>query len=146
MNFMYDMPQESGNRTETRWIRVTNERGIGLKAVLGHNQNSSSRPPISSSKDERPGSPLDHWTKVDKALEDVFEPVGFDFALSRYSAKDLEQAQHPHELKCSDGIVFRIDHDHHGLGTAACGPDVLDQYQLKTRDFSFSVYLEPIGP
>ena len=147
MNHMYEMPQESGNRTETRWVKITDERGIGLKAILQRNNGSStvSRPSAVGGEYQEPSSPLDNWTLVDKALDEAANRTGFDFALSRYTAADLDQAQHPHELKGTDGIIFRIDDDHHGLGSASCGPDVLDQYQLRTREFDFTVSLEPIG-
>lgn len=145
MNHMFEMPQESGNRTETRWVKVTDERGLGLKATLQRNETASSRPSTSGSAVQALTSPLDNWAMVDKALE-ATRRSGFDFLLSRYTAWDLDQAQHPHELQGNDGIIFRIDDDHHGLGSAACGPDVLDPYQLRTREFDFTVSLEPIGP
>ena len=145
MNHMFEMPQESGNRSETRWVKVTNERGVGLKAVLHRYDGVSSRPSTSADGNEPPYSPLENWAVVDQSLKEGSVRSGFDFALSRYSAADLDQAQHPHELKGGDGVVFRVDEDHHGLGSASCGPDVLDQYQLKTRDFDFAVSLEPVG-
>ena len=145
MMLMYEMPQENGNRTETRWVKVTDDRGIGLRAVLQRNNSANSRPSTSGDSAVQPTSPLDHWSFVDRALEDTTSHTGFDFALSDYTVADLDQAQHPHELKGSDGVILRIDADHHGLGSAACGPDVLDQHQLKTREFDFTVSLEPIG-
>ena len=144
MNHMFEMPQESGNRTETRWVKVTDERGVGLKAMLRRNE-TSSRPATSGSGAQSLSSPLEHWTILDQTPDASGRP-GFDFAVSRYSAADLDQAQHPHELKGSDGVIFRIDDDHHGLGSASCGPDVLDPYQLRMKDFDFTVSLEPVGP
>ena len=145
MTHIFEMPQESGNRAETRWVKVTDERGIGLKAVLQRNDTSSSTPPTLGKKAEAPSSPLNDWTLVDQSLEEAEERPGFDFALSRYSAADLDQARHPYELKGSDGVIFRIDDDHHGLGSASCGPDAWEQHHLKMRDFDFTVSLEPIG-
>ncbi|KAL9130839.1 MAG: hypothetical protein Q9217_001091 [Psora testacea] len=145
MTYMYDMPQENGNRTETRWVKVTDERGIGLRAVLQRNDDTSTRPSTSEGATERPTSPLHRWSFVDQAPLGNTNRTGFDFALSRYTAADLDQAQHPYELKGTNGVIFRIDDDHHGLGSASCGPDVLDQHQLKTKRFDFTVSLEPIG-
>lgn len=119
MMYQYDMPQENGNRTETRWVKVTNERGFGIKAILER-----------SRTDDESGQPHHH---------------GFDFSVSAFTAAELEQAGHPHKLKGPGGVVFRIDDDHHGLGSAACGPDVQDQYQLKMRTFDFKISLEPIS-
>lgn len=147
MMYMYEMPQENGNRSETRWVKISDERGIGFRAVLERHP-AGSGPSTSEGLQCEPSSPLENWTIVGDSLKEAAQPSGFDFALSRYTAKDLDQAQHPQELKggrAQDGIVFRIDDDHHGLGSAACGPDVLDQYRLNTRAFNFTVSLEPIG-
>lgn len=114
MMVITEMPQENGNRTETSWVKVVNEKGIGLKAVLYR---------------DGPDQP-DNTRR------------GFDFAVSKYTAEDLDQAQHPHELVGLDSTLFRIDEDHHGLGTGACGPDPWEQHRLTTRKFNFWVSLE----
>lgn len=132
MMYMYDRPQENGNRTETRWVKVTDERGSGIKAILEHHHDHHSHQEERAADDNSDGNPTDR---------------GFDFSLSAYGAHDLERSGHPYQLKslADDGaVVFRIDDDHHGLGTGACGPDVQDQYQLKMRTFDFTVSLEPI--
>lgn len=148
----YEMPQENGNRTETRWVKVTDERGIGIKATLERAcQEDTTTPQNSnnthSSTAEAPSSsPSDRWEIVDRTA--AARPVkrsGFDFAVSRYTAYDLDQAQHPHELRGSEGVIFRVDDDHHGLGSASCGPDTLEQHQLKMRTFDFTVSLEATG-
>lgn len=117
MMIISEMPQENGNRTNTKWVKVINEEGTGLKAVLyrdGPEQQASTH-------------------------------TGFDFAVSKYTAEDLDQAQHPHELVGIDSTLFRIDEDHHGLGTGSCGPDPWEQHRLKMREFKFCVSLEGTG-
>ncbi|KAL6715768.1 Beta-galactosidase (Lactase) [Lecanora helva] len=142
----YDMPQENGNRSETRWVKVTDERGIGIKATLGHdNANGFNRRVSASSLTEEPSSPLDRWHIVQGAESEAIRRPGFDFAVSKYTAYDLDQAQHPFELQGSKGVIFRIDDDHHGLGSASCGPDTMEQHQLKMREFDFTVRLEATG-
>ena len=118
MMYLYDMPQENGNRTETRWTKITNERGFGIKAILERHQ---------------------------ADYENDQSHRGFDFSISAFTAAEMDQAGHPYKLKGTGGVVFRIDDDHHGLGSAACGPDVQDQYRLKMRTFDFKVSLEPIS-
>jgi len=151
----YEMPQENGNRTETRWVQVMDERGIGIKAILERGdtdsddierdangpQNKAARDP--APKD--PSSPLENWEMVNGTVPKSASRPGFDFAVSKYTAYDLDQAQHPYELKGSEGVIFRVDDDHHGLGSASCGPDTLEQHQLKTREFNFTVSLEATG-
>jgi hypothetical protein len=151
----YDMPQENGNRTETRWVKVTDERGIGMKATLhrpGDAEAVSTQHSRASSADTQSQlsnrSSLESWDMVHRPKEQASSRPGrpgFDFAVSKYTAEDLDQAQHPYELKGSKGVNFRIDDDHHGLGSASCGPDTLEQHQLKMREFDFTVTLEATG-
>ena len=117
MMLIREMPQENGNRTHTRWVKVVNEKGVGLKAVLYR----------------------------DESEQQVSTRRGFDFAVSKYTAEDLYQAQHPHELVGLDSTLFRIDEDHHGLGTGSCGPDPWEEHRLKIREFDFRVSLEGTG-
>ena len=157
MCHMYEMPQESGNRTSTRWTQVTDERGNGLRALLksGDGFGADSIPQVDDS-----GFSSDDEVLMTPTSDTGFSPSeaqtsgtilstnddigGFDFCLSRYSATELDRAQHPHELPKSSGVHLRLDADHHGLGTASCGPDTLDQYQLKTKEFRFSISLEKV--
>lgn len=146
MMINYDMPQENGNRTETRWVKVTDERSIGIKATLDRESAldaASAQHSKSSSIDT--SFSTNTWEMVRRPKEQSTGRPGFDFAISRYTAGDLDQAQHPYELKGSKGINFRIDDDHHGLGSASCGPDTLEQHQLKMREFDFTVTLEATG-
>lgn len=151
MMFNYEMPQENGNRTETRWVKVANENGIGIKATLQRgreerNATARNAKTIDNGWTEQPSSPLDDWEIIHQPMErPVEKKTGFDFAVSKYTAADLDQAQHPYELKGSEGVVFRIDEEHHGLGSASCGPDTLERYQLKMRTFDFTVTLEATG-
>ena len=149
----YEMPQENGNRTETRWVKVVDERGFGIKASLerGPTQHQtiikdSNNDPYQKAVDvpaSKLPAPLENWELVHRGQQQSARRPGFDFAVSKYTAYNLDQAQHPYELVGSNGVVFRIDDDHHGLGSASCGPDTLEQHQLKTREFAFTVILEP---
>ncbi|TKV62020.1 DUF4981 domain-containing protein [Nakamurella flava] len=52
------------------------------------------------------------------------------FSLSRWTPQELSVAGHHHELPDSDRVVLMVDHAQHGLGSRACGPDVLPRYAL----------------
>ena len=151
MMFNYEMPQENGNRAETRWVKVTNESGVGIKAMLQRGQDKGNDiignvKTIDSNRAEQPSSPLDDWEIIHQPVEKlVGKKTGFDFAVSKHTAADLDQAQHPYELKGIEGVCFHIDDEHHGLGSASCGPDTLERYQLKMRTFDFTVTLEATG-
>ncbi|MFW6381201.1 MAG: glycoside hydrolase family 2 TIM barrel-domain containing protein [Bacillota bacterium] len=67
----------------------------------------------------------------------------FNFSASRFSDKQLEQAAHNAELKAEDRIILNLDHRHHSLGSASCGPERLEKYQLKAGDFHFRFRLLP---
>jgi hypothetical protein len=112
MMINYEFPQENGNRTDTRWVDLTDEKGSGLRAILN--------------------------------CEKPSRETGFDFNVQRFSAHELQQARHPYELGKSDKVLFRIDGGHHGLGTASCGPGVLEQYQLPCQVLDFTVDLMAI--
>lgn len=146
MTHMYERPQDSGNRTETRWVEVTDERRSGIRAVLkqGKLPDFSVEGESSSSSDEQMNTPSSCAASEAENRTASDERVGFDFAISRYTATELDHAKHPYELPKSSGVTLRIDADHHGLGSASCGPDVLEQYHLKTREFHFTVSFEPV--
>jgi Beta galactosidase small chain/Domain of unknown function (DUF4981) len=122
MTTPYDCPQENGNRTNTRWVRVENARGFGLAAVL-HREGGKYRD------------------------EDEDEEGTFDFALQKYSAQDLERAKHAAELKgvVNPWVVLRLDAGHHGLGSATCGPRPWKEHTLGCDGYEFVVELEPVG-
>ena len=113
LNFIYDVPQENGNRSGVRWVTVKDEAGSGIQASL-----------------------------VQLGGNDASE--GFDFAVQKYTAKQLEEASHPCDLKDNEYIVFRLDAEHRALGTGSCGPGVLDKYELRPRTFEFEVELKAV--
>jgi beta-galactosidase len=71
-------------------------------------------------------------------------PGRFHFALSKYSAAELERARHGPELIEGDANYLRLDVDVSGVGTAACGPGIKDEDYVKMEDMEFEVQLEPI--
>lgn len=67
----------------------------------------------------------------------------FDFNAQYYTMENLEKAQHTYDLVKQDFITILIDHKQHGLGSASCGPDVLEKYQLKSGAFQFGLEVKP---
>ena len=110
----YEFPQEAGNRTDVRWVRVGAE---GASTAL------TAR-------------------RVD-AGEDG-ERSSFSFMASRYRGEDVDRAKHPHELKEMEGgdVVLRLDAEHHGLGTGSCGPKTREEYACVAKEFSFEFEIE----
>ena len=94
----YEVPQENLNRMDTRWLRISDERGEGGIKIR-----------MVGSGDEE---------------EQEHEQGLLEWALSRYSAKTLEAAKHPCDLvgKEEDAVLLRLDKKMAGVGTGACGP------------------------
>lgn len=104
----YEFPQETANRTDTRWVSLDGKDGKKLlKASFGELEEAS-------------------------------------FTALHYTASDIDAAKHPYELhkKKKDETIVRLDWAHHGLGTGACGPATLPDYQLKAGGFEYEVLLE----
>lgn len=53
------------------------------------------------------------------------------------------RAKHPHEFKTTQNTVVSLDAKTRGLGNASCGPDVLEQYELKADNTSFQFIIMP---
>jgi len=73
------------------------------------------------------------------------EPL-FNFSALRFTTGDLERAKHTCDLVPRDTITLHLDHRHHGLGSASCGPDVLPPYRLVPEETRFRLRLCPFDP
>jgi len=73
----------------------------------------------------------------------VFGQPAFDFGASFHTPENLEAARHTTDLARQDFITVHLDHRQHGLGSASCGPDVLEPYRLYSGDFEFAFRLKP---
>jgi beta-galactosidase len=65
-----------------------------------------------------------------------------EVAARRWTSEELDAARHPIDLAPGELIWVNLDQAQNGLGTAACGPGVLPQYQLQPRPTSFGVQFE----
>ena len=63
------------------------------------------------------------------------------FTLSPWTAQQIGRAGHPYELPASEHLYLYLDAAQHGLGSRACGLDVLPEHQLWPQAFSWSVVL-----
>ncbi len=62
---------------------------------------------------------------------------GFEFNVSHYSSHTLMNARHWDELKKSDSTIIRIDYKNSGIGSASCGPALLEKYRLSEKEIHF---------
>ncbi len=52
------------------------------------------------------------------------------FTARRHTAQQVDRAAHPHELPPGERLHLYLDAAQHGLGSRACGPDVLPRHAL----------------
>ncbi len=64
------------------------------------------------------------------------------FTLSRHTPQQVDRAPHPHELPASEHTYLFLDAAVHGVGSRACGPDVLPQYALWPRAHALAFVVE----
>jgi beta-galactosidase len=72
---------------------------------------------------------------------DVVEPGAMHISATHFTARDLYAAGHETDLRPRRGLVVHADVAHRGLGTASCGPDVLDRYRIRPGTYRFSYRL-----
>ncbi|XSS50987.1 beta-galactosidase domain 4-containing protein [Propionibacteriaceae bacterium G1746] len=63
------------------------------------------------------------------------------FTLRRHDEHEVAAAGHPHELPEPSALHLTLDVAQHGLGSRACGPDVLPAHQLRPRAGAWSLRL-----
>lgn len=56
-----------------------------------------------------------------------------------------KRAKHTYQAAFCDNTVVSLDAQMRGLGNATCGPDVLDQYELKAKTIPFSFMIIPFA-
>ena len=76
---------------------------------------------------------------------DVLGVEPMSFSATNYTPAQLYAAAHNSELERIVGLVVCLDAAHRGLGTASCGPDVLDKYRLCAGTYRFSYTLSLHG-
>ncbi|MBS5481043.1 MAG: hypothetical protein KHX46_07905, partial [Clostridiales bacterium] len=58
---------------------------------------------------------------------------------------ELTAAGHDWELPPSEKTVLCADYNQAGIGSASCGPDLLEKYRFSDKDFHFSLCLHPFA-
>ncbi|KAK6854706.1 hypothetical protein PG995_009799 [Apiospora arundinis] len=109
----YDVPQENGNRMGSRWVRVGDHYGAGIRATM-----------TTEGSEEKKGE------------------EGFSWTATRYSPEMLEKAKHPCDLVPADATLLNLSYKVAGVGSAACGPGVRDDLTVKVQEEEFEFVLE----
>lgn len=106
----YEVPQESSNRTDTRWLKLQHQNKSSSLLVQFSD---------ATSKERR----LFDFQASHYRMNDVAE-AGHPYELKK---------------KKREEVVLRLDYEHHGLGSGSCGPRTRDEYALLTKKFEFDV-------
>ncbi len=66
---------------------------------------------------------------------------GFECNVSEYTAYELERKMHNYEIEKNGLTNVRIDYKVSGIGSASCGPELVEAYQMNDKkvDFKFSI-------
>ncbi|MGB0113913.1 MAG: glycoside hydrolase family 2 TIM barrel-domain containing protein, partial [Ilumatobacteraceae bacterium] len=72
---------------------------------------------------------------------DVLDPISMHISATRFTDADLYEAAHETDLRARRTLVVHADVAHRGLGTASCGPDLLDRYRIRAGEYRFSYQL-----
>ena len=120
---LYLRPQESGNKTNVRWMNLSNKNGVGLK-VIGEN-------PLSCSA----------WQLDMNDLDFVADKRGSESA----SGLVPLSSKHGADLVPAHFITWNIDYKQMGLGgDTSWGRMVHEQYTIPSKKYQFSFILKPI--
>lgn len=73
----------------------------------------------------------------------VITGEAFNFSVSPFTTRKLDQARHRYELSTEGHFELNIDYKVNGIGSSSCGPGVLEKYQLKNGDYTYAVSILP---
>lgn len=65
----------------------------------------------------------------------------FEMNVSKYTAQALMEATHVDEIQSNHAVNIRIDYKNSGLGSAACGPELLEKYRLSEKEIEFGYWI-----
>lgn len=76
-------------------------------------------------------------------------PERMSASATHYCPEDIYQnrnnrKRHPHEVPFTERTIVNLDAVMRGLGNASCGPDVMDQYELRAESTPFQFIIMPI--
>ncbi len=87
------------------------------------------------------------WLRLTNEKGSGLEVAGsptFEFNASHFNANDLYAAKHTFDLQPRAEVILSLDAAMRGLGTASCGPDTLEQYQIRGKEYTFTYRLKAL--
>lgn len=68
----------------------------------------------------------------------------FSFNASHYTPEELTEKTHSHLLQKSGKTIVHVDYKMSGVGSNSCGPELLQQYRLDEKSFTFGIRIVPV--
>jgi beta-galactosidase len=117
-------------------------------SMVGHYQNTVSGEYVPYIMPQEHGHHTDvRWLRLKDEMDRGLEVKGypsFEFNVSHFTANDLFAGKHTIDLYPRPEVILSIDTIMRGLGTASCGPDTLEQYQIRSSEYKFTYGLRVI--
>ncbi len=119
--FAYIRPQENGNKTDVRWMSITNKNGLGLEFV---------------------GQPLLSVSAHHQIMEDFESPARTD-GQTKNGEKMVRR--HTNDVKPRNLTSVNIDYKQQGVGgDDSWGAWTHDEYRLRDKSYSYSFRICPL--
>jgi beta-galactosidase len=71
-------------------------------------------------------------------------PQHFSFNAAHFTPDDLTRAGHTYDLARRKETIVHIDYKMSGVGSASCGPQLREPYQLNEKDIAFALTISPV--
>jgi beta-galactosidase len=68
----------------------------------------------------------------------------FSFNASHFTPEDLTNARHNYELKPRKETIVHVDYKVSGVGSASCGPELLEKYRLSDSKIHYRLRIKPV--
>ncbi|WP_159885649.1 glycoside hydrolase family 2 TIM barrel-domain containing protein [Paenibacillus puerhi] len=68
----------------------------------------------------------------------------FSFNAAHYTPEDLAAATHHHKLIKRKETIIHLDYKMSGVGSSACGPELMKPYRLEEKEFEYLLNLKPV--
>ena len=119
--FAYIRPQENGNKTDVRWLSITNKDGLGLQFI---------------------GLPLLSVSAHHQIMEDFESPDRTD---GRVKEGEKMVRRHINDVKPRDLTSVNIDYKQQGVGgDDSWGAWTHDEYRLREKAYNYSFRICPL--
>ena len=94
--------------------------------------------------------PQEHGNHVDVRMLQIgkllFESDdAFCCNVSKFSIDAIDKAEHTDELLSDGKTHLRIDYKVSGIGSASCGPELMEKYRVSEQNIMFGFTISPIG-